>query len=153
MSLIDEEAYIFASMFSLSNRLQVLGDRLDPRISIKQWLFLVAIYKSKSETPTISEIARFIGNSRQNVKKMAILLEKQGFVELKRDDLDARAIRVRLTEKCGTYFSGRSDLEMKFLNDLFVNFDDDLVSGLFKGLNKLAENISEMEKLNEKEEF
>ncbi|MNC38886.1 hypothetical protein D3C75_875170 [compost metagenome] len=86
-----------------------------------------------------------IGSSRQNVKKMALLLEKQGFVALTKDEKDARILRVRLTEKCMVYFSGRNREEEQFMDDLFKDFNAELTSGLFTGLTRLTDNITRME--------
>ena len=104
MKDLQKESFIFGSLFVLANRVQNLGDKADPVLSIKQWLLIAAISQCGSENPTISEIAKVIGSSRQNVKKMAALLEKIGFVRLQRDDNDARAIRVSPTERCAEHF-------------------------------------------------
>ncbi|MNZ59451.1 transcriptional repressor MprA [compost metagenome] len=143
------EEYIFGNMFVLANRLQVLGDKVDPNITIKQWLFIAIISKCEDRLPTISEISTLIGNSRQNVKKMAVILEKQGFVELMNDSMDARIIRVSLTKKCRDYFEKREEIENLFIAKLFNGFDWELLKGLYNGLVKLSDNIVEMEKQNE----
>ncbi|MNO44902.1 transcriptional repressor MprA [compost metagenome] len=143
------EEYIFGNMFVLANRLQVLGDKVDPNITIKQWLFIAIISKCEDRWPTISEISTMIGNSRQNVKKMAVILEKQGFVKLMKDCMDARIIRVSLTKKCRDYFEKREEIENLFMDKLFNGFDEELLKGLYNGLVKLSGNIVEMENQNE----
>lgn len=86
-----------------------------------------------------------IGNSRQNVKKMALILEKQGFVSLTKDVHDARVVRIHLTPKCTTYFQERGDKEEQFMDALFDAFDEEVTNGLYKGLIQLADNIAKME--------
>lgn len=76
MNDIEKKAYIFGGILTLANRLQALGDKLDENVTLKQWLLIAVILKSGRSSPTISEVAKLVGNSRQNVKKMAGLLEK-----------------------------------------------------------------------------
>ncbi len=145
MDNIIEKAYIFGSIFTLSNKLQVLGDKMDPNLTVKQWLLIACISKYENYSPTISEVADAIGNSRQNVKKMAVILEREGFLDLKKDEVDARILRINLTKKCHTYFENRENLELEFIKLLFVGFNADLIKGLYDGISKLADNINDME--------
>lgn len=146
MDCTKEKAHIFGSIFTLANRLQVLGDKFDRNLTIKQWLLLVGIFQNESDAPTISEVASLIGNSRQNVKKMALRLEKEGFLKFHKDSSDARILRISLTKKCQDYFKQREEGELKFLEKLYDGFDTELIQGLDKGILKLEENIIEMEK-------
>lgn len=145
MNALEEKAYIFGSIFTLSNRLQVLGDKFDENITIKQWLLLAAIFKNNSPSPTISEVASFIGNSRQNVKKMSLLLEKEGFLDLSKDENDGRIIRISLTKKCFDYFKHREKREDEFIEQLFRDFDVKEIHSIKMAIKKLDKNISEME--------
>jgi len=63
MDELEQKAYIFAVIFTLANKMQVLGDDFDKNITIKQWLFMVYVSKL-SEPPTVTEVANFIGYSR-----------------------------------------------------------------------------------------
>ncbi len=141
----EQQAYILGTVLTLANRLQILGDQLDDQMTMKQWLLIAVILKSSSPAPTLSEVSEMIGSSRQNVKKMALLLEQQGFVALTKDSRDARVLRVQLTDKCRAYFAGRSEREGHFMKALFQSFDAELTRGLFHGLTRLTENITRME--------
>lgn len=143
MNELEQEAYIFAAIFTLSNKLQVLGDRFDPNITIKQWLFLACVSKF-SEPPTISEVANTIGYSRQNAKRMAAALSERGFVTVMRDRDDARAWRIDLAPSCRGYFEKRYQREIAFLEELFSGFDAEEILGFSKGLARLEQNISAM---------
>lgn len=145
MNSMEEKAYIFGSIFTLSNRLQVLGDKFDENLTIKQWLLLVGIFKSESSSPTISEVAHIIGNSRQNVKKMALILDKEGFLELSKDKNDGRILRIGLTNQCLTYFKQREKKENEFIDQLFHKFDSNEVYAIKNAIMKLDKNISVME--------
>lgn len=143
MNELEQKAYIFGTIFSLSNKLQVIGDKFDKNITIKQWLLLVSISKFP-EPPTISEVANYIGYSRQNAKRMAAALEERGFVAITKDENDARALRIALTPKCIEYFTGRNQRESEFLEEIFDGFDAELTAGFYQGLSRLAQNIETM---------
>lgn len=143
MDELEQKAYIFAVIFTLSNKMQVLGDEFDKNITIKQWLFMVYVSKL-SEPPTVTEVANFIGYSRQNAKRIADTLQARGYVTIIKDKKDARALRIALTPKCLEYFQSRSHRELEFLEQIFSGFDAHLTEGVYKGMLKLGENIEEM---------
>lgn len=149
MNKMNKEAYIFGNIFALANKLQILGDKLDKDISTKQWLLIAVISKCETPSPTLGEVADIIGSSRQNVKKMSVILQERGFVSLTKDIDDARMLRITLTSKCINYFQDRNEKELQFMSKLFCTFDEALTDGLYQGLVKLAENTAEMEKGNE----
>lgn len=140
MEEIEKQAYIFGSIFALSNKLQVLGDAFDENMTIKQWFFLVGVSKF-GEPPTVSEVAGFIGYSRQNAKRIAEVLHERGYVTITKDKSDARALRIALTQKCTAYFAERSQREREFIEAIFTGFDTELTSGFCAGIAKLGENI------------
>jgi DNA-binding MarR family transcriptional regulator len=140
MNDLEQKAYIFAVIFTLSNKLQVLGDEFDKNITIKQWLFTVGVSKFKN-TPTISEVANFIGYSRQNAKRIAADLHERGYVRIVKDQNDARASRIELTSKCTGYFEKRNFKEIEFLEKIFTEIDADLTHSVYEGLTKLERNI------------
>lgn len=147
-----EKTYIFATIFALSNKLQLLGDRIDGKLTVKQWLFLAGVLKCESDTPSLSEIAARIGSSRQNVKKMAAILEKQRFVVMEKDARDARVVRVKLTDACMAHLKQRENAELQFIKALFTGFQAKELSLLSGGIKRLEKNAREMEsKYAEKE--
>lgn len=146
------QAYIYGGIFALSNKLQLLGDKFDSNISTKQWFLIAIIASFKDEAPTISMTAERIGSSRQNVKKMAALLEERGFLTIIKDKEDGRIQRLELTKCCKDYFKQRQEREEKYMEKLFADFDEGMLSGLLRGMRQLEKNIMEMEKQNEGEE-
>ena len=143
MNELEEKAYIFGSIFALANKLQVLGDTFDKNITIKQWLFIVSVSKFY-EPPTLSEVANFIGYSRQNAKRIAAALNERGYITIIKDQDDARALRISLTQKCTDYFAQRSQKELEFLDNLFKGFTAGLTHDVYRGLTRLTENIEMM---------
>lgn len=145
MNQLEKKAYIFGTIFTLSNKLQVLGDEFDKNITTKQWLFIVGVSKFK-EPPMISELANFIGYSRQNAKRIAASLQESGYVKISKDEYDARALRIELAPKCREYFEKRYKREIDFLEKIFAGFDDGLVHNMYQGLFRLEQNIREIMK-------
>jgi DNA-binding MarR family transcriptional regulator len=149
MNELEQKAYIFAVIFTLSNKLQVLGDEFDKNITIKQWLFMVGV--SKFDTPpTISEVAHFIGYSRQNAKRIAADLHERGYVTIVKDKNDARALRIELTPKCTGYFEKRNSKEIEFLERIFTGFDAKSTRSVYEGLIRLEQNIKALMSPEEK---
>ena len=68
---------IFSSIFIMQNRMQTAGEKIQTQISMKQWL-LLAMAGSCPEPRTLTNLGTLMGCSRQNVKKLALALEKRG---------------------------------------------------------------------------
>lgn len=143
MNELQKKAYIFATIFTLSNRLQTLGDEFDKNFTTKQWLFIVAVSRFK-EPPTITEVANFIGYSRQNAKRIAADLEKAGHIMLQKDENDARALRIIINPQCMEYFKKRDKREIEFLEQVFEGFDEELTNNVYEGIVKLEQNVKAM---------
>ncbi|HHZ00860.1 MAG TPA: MarR family transcriptional regulator [Tissierellia bacterium] len=143
MNELQKKAYIFATIFTLSNRLQTLGDEFDKNFTTKQWLFIVAVSRFK-EPPTITEVANFIGYSRQNAKRIAADLEKAGHIMLQKDENDARALRITINPQCMEYFKKRDKREIEFLEQVFEGFDEELTNNVYEGIVKLEQNVKAM---------
>ena len=136
-----KQAFIYGAIHILANRLQTVGDRIDPTISSKQWFLLAVVSKFKEAPPNIGDVAEVLGTSRQNVKKMANILAKRGFLKLEKDESDLRSIQLFLTEKCSDYFKSRAKQEAEYIERIFLDFNDEALDSLCIGLRKLAENI------------
>ena len=91
---------IFSSIFVLQNRMQTAGEKLQTQISMKQWL-LLAMTACCPEPRTLTNIGNLMGCSRQNVKKLALALEKKGFVHLQLSNNNS--VLVELTEEVQRY--------------------------------------------------
>jgi DNA-binding MarR family transcriptional regulator len=144
-----KKSFIYAAIHFLSNQLQTIGDKLDPKISSKQWFVLAVVDKFKDTPPNIGDVAEVLGTSRQNVKKMANILEKQGFLKLEKDKNDLRTIRLFLTEQCYDYFQSRESLEIEYIERIFSGMDDEMLTKLSSGMLKLIENIDALIKKTE----
>lgn len=153
MENIEKQSRIYVAIFVMANRLQVLGDAFDDQITLKQWLMISSMYKAKMKAPSLSDVADLIGNSRQNVKKMALILERSGYVKLQKDAVDDRKINITLTQKCLDYFGKRYQKEVQFAKRLFNGFSDAEIENLFECMKKMAMNVGVMEEEYEDGKF
>ncbi len=113
------QQFIFGCIFLLSNKLQLLGDKITEELTVKQWFLLNMIKKMDNKTPNLVEIANVVGTSRQNISKMISILEKKGMIVLQPSKTDQRAVYVTLTQKCLDYFALKENEGNKLLDKLF----------------------------------
>ena len=139
-----DTAFIYGAIHLLANRMQAIGDKIDPDISTKQWFVLAVVTKYGETPPNIGDVANALGTSRQNIKKIAAILERHGFLRLERKKDDKRTIQLFLTEQCRTYLKGREQQENEYLEKIFSGFTHEALAGLRKGLNKLIVNMEKI---------
>ena len=140
---ITPKAYVYGSIFTLSNRLQLLGDRRYKDLSLKQAFVLWNISLYDDYFLNLHDIAQIVGTSSQNVKKIINILEKEGFAKVGRDEIDRRSLRVALTSEGKEYYLVRGKEEEQYMEELFTDFDDKMLMGLYQGLYKLMEKTDQ----------
>ena len=137
---------IFSSVFILQNRMQTAGDKIQTQISMKQWL-LISMTDCCPEPRTLTNIGNLMGCSRQNVKKLALSLEKKGFVNM---ILGANnSVCIELTERVNEYEQEIGAQQMQSLKILFADFSEDEIEQLFKLYAKLFAGVEQFEKYAE----
>jgi DNA-binding MarR family transcriptional regulator len=99
-------AQLFGSLFVLVQRMSRVADEelaaLD--LTSRQWLLLAVVTKAFPDgPPTLSQAAAVYGTSRQNVKQIAVQLQRQGWLTLRSDPADARSTRLVLTDKVARF--------------------------------------------------
>lgn len=112
---------VFGMVFVLAQRWQHLGDieLANEGITTKQWLLLVTISNLFDDPPNLNELTLAYGGSRQNVKQLALNLEKRGFLEIYQDTSDRRVLRFKVTEECDQFWNARKELDIQFIEGLF----------------------------------
>ena len=133
---------IFSSIFVLQNRMQTAGEKLQTKISMKQWL-LLAMTACCPEPRTLTNIGNLMGCSRQNVKKLALALEKKGFVHLQLSSNNS--VLVELTEDVQRYAEEIGERQMKALSLLFADFSEEEIGQLFFLYSKLYTGLERVE--------
>lgn len=136
--------YLFGSIFLLANRLQTLGDGYLEEVTLKQWLLLIMIHVMDREHPSVTEVAGFMGSTRQNVRKMLEALEGKGFVELLANPLDRRTLSVALTPKTEQFFARFQAKGDAFLDQLFAGIPPEELAVTCRTVEALFENMERM---------
>lgn len=138
---------IFSSIFVLQNRMQTAGEKLQTQISMKQWL-LLAMAACCPEPRTLTNVGNLMGCSRQNIKKLALALEKKGFVRLLSGGNNS--VQIDLTNKVNQYAEEMGERHLQSLKLLFSDFSEDEIKQLFNLYAKLFAGMERVEKYAEK---
>lgn len=137
---------IFSSIFVFQNRMQTAGEKLQTQISMKQWL-LLAMVDCCPEPRTLTNIGNLMGCSRQNIKKLALALEKKGFVRLLLGGNNS--VCIELTDKVKQYTEEMGKRHLQSLKLLFEDFSENEIEQLFHLYSKLYVGIERVEKYAE----
>lgn len=143
-TLEHKEQAIFSTLYIVGNRLQTLFDNHIKDISLKQFMLLSIIRNSKKEL-TFTQLGELLGCSRQNVKKLAEVLDKKGFISIVKSTNDARALSVKVTQKTNDYWKEEFYKYQQELKYLFEEYSEDEIALLFKFFMKLYSGIDNLE--------
>lgn len=141
----DQCKAIFSTLFIVGNRLQTAFDNNIPEISLKQFMLLTMIRQAK-EPLTFTRLGGLLGCSRQNIKKLAAVLEKKGFVTTRKSSTDGRALNICPTEKLENYFQTVFSSYQKDLHYLFDAYTDEETEQLFRLMMKLYDGADNLER-------
>jgi DNA-binding MarR family transcriptional regulator len=90
----------------------VLRGRLDRALApagiTSQQAAMLQLVEAQPGAPTISFVAQAMGMTHQNVKQIALALERKGFICIVTDLADRRARRLQLTEHHYTFWQQRN---------------------------------------------
>lgn len=136
---------IFSNLFIAGNRLQTIFDNNIPQVSLKQFM-LLSIVRQSIEPLTLTQLGSILGCSRQNIKKLAEILEKKGFIIIQQSPLDPRAMCICPTEKVNDYFENDFSKYQEELKYLFEVYTDEEIETFFILLTKLYAGIENLEK-------
>ena len=136
---------IFSTLFIAGNKLQTLFDSHIPEVSLKQFMLLSIVRQSKEQL-TFTQLGNLLGCSRQNVKKLADVLAKKGFITIQQSPHDTRAMCICPTEKVNSYFKNDFFKYQEELKYLFEVYTDKEIETLFTLLSRLYSGIENLEK-------
>lgn len=138
---MQKKRLIFSELFILQNKIQTKFDKVLGDITSKQFIILV-IVQAFPYPPSLTEVAKHAGCSRQNVKKVASVLEKKGFLTLT-SEKESRAVRIVLTQKFYDFYDVFMEKSEEGLDILFQEMDDNRIEDLFSSLHRIEENIDQ----------
>lgn len=134
---------IFAGIFIQENKLHAAYDRYGV-ISCKQWLLLVML-QGYDSAPDLSEIGKSMGCSRQNIKKLALSLEKNGFIDLRKSPNDSRSLCVHKTDKYYDFIKENNSTGIGAHEALFKEFSDEEIKTYYELTKKLYHGIDNVD--------
>lgn len=139
MDVMTKKRLIFSSFFILGNKMQTFFDKYLEEITSKQWLIMI-IVAAFPYPPSLSEVAEHAGCSRQNVKKVAAVLEKKGFIEFT-TERNSRAVCIVLTQKFYEFYTPFLEKSTIGIERIFEGMNEAQIETLFDSLNIIEENI------------
>lgn len=140
---------IFSTLFIAGNKLQTLFDAHIPEVSLKQFMLLSIVRQSKEQL-TFTQLGDLLGCSRQNIKKIADVLAKKGFITIEQSPNDTRAMCICPTEKANDFFLNDFSEYQEELKYLFEVYSDREIETLFILLSKLYAGIENLKKKAQK---
>lgn len=141
----NQKKAIFSTLFIAGNKLQTLFDNHIPEVSLKQFMLLSIVRQSK-ELLTFTQLGNLLGCSRQNIKKLADVLMKKGFITIQQSPHDTRAMCICPTEKVNDFYTNDFSKYQEELKYLFEVYTDEEIATLFTLLSKLYAGIENLEK-------
>lgn len=99
----------FRLVITLAQELRTLMDqRLLPSDLTTQQAAVLTVIEMTGRATTMTETARALAMSHQNVKQLAVALERKGFLEIVPDEHDARSKRMQTTKKHRKFWAQRN---------------------------------------------
>ena len=105
----------------------------------------MAVSASFDAPPVLTTLAGAMGCSRQNVKKLAVNLEKVGYIKLEKSDADARALCVKMTAKGMKFAEYMADVTDDVHAAMFGEFTEEEIRKYYQLSIKLMHGINHLE--------
>lgn len=136
----DRLSMIRDDIFHLSKLFQSVANQRSQGITVKQLHLLETIANFPPNSLTISSLATHAGSSRQNVKKMALILERGSLIRFAKDDRDGRILRIGITDKGRNVLNQRRENNGDLLSQVFLDLDEKTIKLTAKTLSKMKKN-------------
>lgn len=119
----------------------VLRGRLDRALApagiTSQQAAMLQLIEAQAVAPTIMFVAQALGMTHQNVKQIALSLEKKGFIQIAVDEADRRARRLRLTAHHHRFWKKRNPADFSSVEEWTAGLTDKEVAVAVRLLAKL----------------
>ncbi|HHT25155.1 MAG TPA: hypothetical protein GXZ76_06535 [Clostridiaceae bacterium] len=142
-----KKSVLFYSLFVMTNRIETIYNAGMEDLTLKQLMLLILV--AISEGKTFTRYGQIMGSSRQNIKTLAIALEKKSYVSIRQDENDRRAFGIFLTAKTAKHFKDTDRYYTKQIINLFSEFTADEIDLMITFMSKLLAGIQKMEENDE----
>lgn len=139
LDVINIKRLIFSEFFILQNKIQTRFDKVLDEITSKQFIILV-IVESFPEPPSLTDVAKHAGCSRQNIKKICEILRGKGYLSFITTP-GTRAVRIVLEPKFYEFYGEFMEKSASGIEVLFANMTVKEIDLLFELLHKVDNNI------------
>lgn len=127
----------YATLFSLSSKIQVKGDKSLELLTSRQYMAMLAIAHLPEDETTLNNIARKLGTTKQSAKQLITIIEKKGYVNVVASQKDKRAINIKITKTGEQALLVVSEKGIYLLEELFQKFSTEELETLWHLLKKL----------------
>ncbi|GGP16929.1 MarR family winged helix-turn-helix transcriptional regulator [Oceanobacillus neutriphilus] len=127
----------YATLFSVTNKVQAQGDEKLDILTSRQHMTLIAIAHMSLENATLMNIARKLDTTKQTANKSVTSLEKKGYVRIEPSKTDKRSINVVITNEGKQALVTSSEKTTLFLEEIFHEFTTDEIETFWNLLQKL----------------
>jgi len=125
------------ALFSVTNKLQMQGDKHLHNITIRQMLAIPTLIHTPDGKATINHLARSMGTTKQSAKQIVDAMERKGYLLVAPSDQDKRAVNVTVTSEGQEAFYVCSERTDEFLAGIFSDFTTEDLETLCMLLKKL----------------
>ncbi|CAN7162798.1 MarR family transcriptional regulator [Variovorax sp. LjRoot130] len=118
-----------------------LRTRMDRQLSdsglTTQQAMVLQVLQGQAEAPTLKQLASTLAMSHQNLKQIANVLERKGFLEITTDEQDGRVRRLHLTKQHHRFWKRRNTDDHAEVGQWTAALSLAEVRALVRGLDKL----------------
>lgn len=132
----------FRLLILIANALRNLTDRLYAEDGLTTQQAAVLTIAKAHGSPSFSECAAVLATSHQNVKQLAMALERKGFLRIVKDAEDGRVRRLRTTAKNDRYWAARDPKDQDEVLRAFASLSPTEARALFRLLVKVREGLA-----------
>lgn len=127
----------FATLFSLTNKLQMNGDKCLDALTARQLLAMIAILHLPGERATLKNVAAKLGTSKQSAKHIVANLQAKGCIGVGKNERDKRAVTITITDKGKEILQVDAEKGYNFFDELYRCFSNEELELLWMLLKKL----------------
>jgi DNA-binding MarR family transcriptional regulator len=113
---------VLASLFSVTNKLQMRGDKYLQDLTLRQMLAVQAVAHTPDGKATINHIARKLSVTKQSAKQLVDAMGKKGCLSVAPSERDKRAVDITVTTEGQQVFRACSERTDVFMADIFRDF-------------------------------
>jgi len=133
---------ILGYIFLLERKLDAICNREFGKVGLttKQWFVLISLGEV-GEGSSISMVADKLSTSHQNIKRMALQLQRKGFVDIVQDDNDKRRLNLYFTRECKKMWNERDEDDTRTIAMLTSPLSDSEAQAFLDMLERLTGHL------------